>query len=80
MGETSRNTDMEELITYSNLVQILQSDEDTNAVMQCLQKSEALESQSDKDFYQVTKSIQGSNFRGIKQHNSTARSLLLFLL
>lgn len=63
MGETSRNVDMEELITYSNnLVQILKSDKDINDVKQFLQKSQALQSQTDKDFYHVQKSIQGSNF------------------
>ncbi|CAA2969909.1 Hypothetical predicted protein [Olea europaea subsp. europaea] len=59
MGETSRNVDMEELITYSNnLVQILKSDKDINDVKQFLQKSQALQSQTDKDFYHVQKSIQ----------------------
>ncbi|KAL2541454.1 hypothetical protein Adt_02432 [Abeliophyllum distichum] len=59
MGETSRNVDMEELMTYSNnLVQILKSDKDINAAKQFLHKSKALQSQCDKDFYQVQKSIQ----------------------
>ncbi|XP_059668052.1 kinetochore protein SPC24 homolog isoform X3 [Cornus florida] len=59
MGEFSRNTDMKELISFSNdLVEVLKNEKDTDDLSQCLGKSEALQSQCDADYSEVQILIQ----------------------
>ncbi|KAI3447816.1 hypothetical protein Pfo_004481 [Paulownia fortunei] len=59
MGEASRTINMEELMTYSNnLIEFLKEDKDIVGLKHFLHQSNALQSQCDKDFNEVQKSIE----------------------
>ncbi|KAH6798341.1 hypothetical protein C2S51_034825 [Perilla frutescens var. frutescens] len=59
MGEASRTLNMEELMNYSNnLLEVLREEKDTQSLSHFIRQARALNSQCDKDFTEVQKSIE----------------------
>ncbi|KAH6824705.1 hypothetical protein C2S53_009678 [Perilla frutescens var. hirtella] len=59
MGEASRTLNMEELMNYSNnLLEVLREEKDTQSLRHFLRQTKALQSQCDKDFSEVQKSVE----------------------
>ncbi|XP_021891030.1 uncharacterized protein LOC110809479 isoform X2 [Carica papaya] len=77
MGNFSRETDMEKLISYSNdLIEVLKDKKDINNLTQCLEHREVLQSSCDADFEEIQKSIEDYQRRisACKEKTEAAKS------